>query len=94
MRTFRVLCAVAIASASACAARTAVTTWGWSSWVREGGGGEMGAFDAQRRQCLEQVGVTDPARVQPDSVTEDQFLQCMNGAGWCTTAFGCRKPGA
>jgi hypothetical protein len=93
MRTFVVLCTFALLLLS-CAPRSAITTWGWSSWVRQGGGGEMGAFETQRQQCLEQAGVSDPASVQPDSSAETRYLECMNGAGWCTTDFGCEKPGA
>lgn len=80
--------------AAGCAPRQALTTWGYSSWYRQGGG-EMGAFERQRRLCLEQIGAeADPAAVRPDSPEEDRFLVCMNSAGWCTEAYACQKPGA
>jgi hypothetical protein len=80
--------------AGGCAGRSAVTTWGYSHWYREGGGG-MGSFESQRRRCLEEAGITkDPASVAPDSAVEDAFIACMNGAGWCTSDFNCSKPGA
>ena len=42
--------------AVACAARTAVTQWGYSSWFRRGGTGKMEKFHQQRNKCLEEAG--------------------------------------
>lgn len=78
----------------ACAPRSAITGWPWSDWYRVGGGGEMGSFEHQRQACLEQHGVSDPSAVTADSAAETDYIVCMNGSGWCTTAFGCQKPGA
>ena len=91
----RLLClALALLAAASCAPRHAVTTWGYSHWYRQGGG-ELGAFEDQRRRCLERVGSSaDPSAVVPDSPQENDFLVCMNAAGWCTETFACQKPGA
>ncbi len=86
---------IALLCALGCAPRQAVTTWGYSHWYVEGGGGEMGAFEDQQKQCLDRLGIEgDPASVAPDSPQENEFLECMNGSGWCTQAYGCDKPGA
>jgi hypothetical protein len=88
-----VLVCAGLAIAS-CAPRTAATTWPWSDWYREGGGGEMGPFEQQRRACLTQVGISEPGAVAPDSSAENAYIICMNAAGWCTENFNCEKPGA
>jgi len=77
-------------------ARTSATTWGWSSWYRQGGGG-LGfgqEFENQRSTCLSQMNITDPAHVAVDSSQETGFIECMNAAGWCTQLWSCNKPGA
>ena len=90
-----IACSLALAAVFACA-RTSATTWGWSSWYRQGGGG-LGfgqAFENQRNTCLSQMDITDPAQVAVDSPQETGFIQCMNAAGWCTQLWNCNKPGA
>ena len=88
------LALLSLGVASACA-RTSATTWGWSSWYREGGGlGDLGDFEAVRSTCLSQLSSTDPAAVAPDSSQETQFIECMNASGWCTQLWSCEKPGA
>jgi hypothetical protein len=91
----RVACALALAALCACA-RTSATTWGFSSWYRQGAGslGFGQAFENQRNTCLSEMGITDPAQVAVDSPQETGFLQCMNAAGWCTQLWNCNKPGA
>jgi hypothetical protein len=79
--------------ATACAAPTAMTTWGYSSWSERFGGGEMGGFEKARAHCLERLGITDPASVVPESAEETGFLACMNAENWCTNRWGCSKPG-
>jgi hypothetical protein len=77
-------------------ARTVATTWGFSSWYRQGAGslGFGGAFETQRDTCLSQAGISDPAGVAVDSPQETAFIECMNAAGWCTEMWDCEKPGA
>jgi hypothetical protein len=76
-------------------ARSSATTWGYSSWYRNGGAdGFMGAFEMQRNTCLSELQVQDTASIQPDSPQETQFIECMNAAGWCTQMWDCNKPGA
>jgi len=90
-----IACALALAALCACA-RTSATTWGWSSWYRQGGGG-LGfgqAFENQRNTCLSQQGISDPTQVVVDSPQETGFIECMNAAGWCTQLWSCNKPGA
>jgi hypothetical protein len=94
MKRRRQLLLLALLTAAGCAPRQPITAWGYSSWYRQGGG-EMGAFESQRRVCLERIGSgADPAAVRPDSPEENRFLECMNAAGWCTESFACQKPGA
>ncbi len=94
MRLSLLLLAPSLLLVGGCAPRHAVTTWGYSHWYRQGGG-EMGGFEDQRRLCLERIGSPqDPASVRPNSPEENHFLECMNDAGWCTSSFGCEKPGA
>ena len=78
----------------ACASSAPITTWPYSSWVEKYGAGSLGDFKRVREGCLAQLGIAEPASVAQDSPTEDQFLQCMNAAGWCTERYGCEKPGA
>lgn len=76
-----------------CAPRQAMTTWGFSAWYNNSGASSMGVFDERRRECLEQVGVADdPASVAPNSPQEASFIECMNGAHWCTEEYNCNKP--
>lgn len=97
MRRSGLLLALVLAPAlalAACATRHAVTTWGYSHWYDEFGGGSMGSFEKAQKQCLEQAGAAaDPAAVAPDSAEENAFIECMNGAHWCTSAYHCAKPG-
>jgi hypothetical protein len=79
--------------AIACAPRTAVTQWGYSSWFRRGATGEMGTFHRQRDKCLAEAGVANPESIAADSPEEDGFIRCMNRAEWCSRAFHCQKPG-
>ena len=79
----------------ACATSAPLTTWPYSSWYDDrGGGGSLGEFKAARQGCLAQLGIADPETVAHDSPTENSFLMCMNAAGWCTNAYRCEKPGA
>ena len=88
------LSSVTLLCLSGCAPREAATTWGYSHWYEQSSGGSMGAFEEQQKRCLDQIGVADDATsVVPDSPEENAFLECMNGAGWCTVAFDCDKPG-
>jgi hypothetical protein len=93
-RKVLVLACTVPACVFACASRTAVTTWYYSSWFLESGGGSLGTFQAARSSCLEQAGIDDPAAVKPNGPEEVHFIECMNAAGWCTNAFHCDKPGA
>lgn len=93
-RSLAILVGLSSLALLAACARTSATTWGWSSWYRRGGFGDMGAFEAQRSTCLAQLGTSDPASIQPQSPQETQFIQCMNGSGWCTQLWDCNKPGA
>lgn len=89
------ICSLLILGASGCAPRQAATTWGYSHWYEKSGASSMGAFEQQQKQCLGQIGVVgDPASVAPGSSEENAFIGCMNGTGWCTSAFNCNKPGA
>lgn len=87
--------AVVMAFAFGCAARQPVTTWGYSHWYQRDGAGSMGVFEQHQKACLEQVGVAgDAPGVAPESREENEFVECMNAAGWCTEQFECSKPGA
>lgn len=86
-------CVLATAAISIACTQTSTTTFGYSSWFREGAPGERGAFESQRSQCLEQAGIADPNGVVPGSPEENRFLSCMNDAEWCTSEYSCRKPG-
>jgi hypothetical protein len=93
--TIRLLCLLLVLSALGCAPRQAATTWGYSRWSLRMGAGTLGGFERQQRQCLAEAGVTgDVASVAPNSPEEDAYLECMNGAGWCSEVFHCEKPGA
>lgn len=79
----------ALAGASACTP-TVATTWGYSSWYRRGGAvGDLRMFEIQRNTCLSELEVPDPASLTPGGREERQFLQCMNGAGWCSQMWDC-----
>jgi len=91
----RIAASLACAFALCACARTSATTWGFSSWYREGGGslGFGQAFENQRNTCLSQMDITDPAQVAVDSSAERGFVQCMNASGWCTQLWDCSMPG-
>lgn len=92
VHTIRILLVVSILALAGCAPRSSATTWEYSRWSRQGGG-EKRAFQAERSICLERIkSAASPGAVRPDSAQEQQFLACMNGAGWCTDAFGCDPP--
>lgn len=75
----------------ACAPRTAMSGWPYSAWYREGDvAGSRGEFHERRTACLDRVGAADDGEpVEPGSAKERDFVACMNGAGWCTLAYGC-----
>ena len=75
-------------------AQTASTTWGYSGWYREDGAGMESQFENQRNSCLASLGLTDPSTVQVNSSQDNAFIECMNGAGWCSDQYQCNKPGA
>jgi hypothetical protein len=79
--------------AIACATPTAMTTWGYSSWMERYGGGERGGFEKARAQCLEKTNISQAANIASGSPEETAFLACMNAANWCTNRWGCNKPG-
>ena len=79
--------------ATACATRTATTTWPYSSWNGRYGPMGMGSFKEAREACLKSTGIEDAAKVVPDSPEEDRFLRCMNDSNWCTHDWGCNKLG-
>lgn len=78
--------------AGGCAPQQPLTVWGYSDWYRKGAPGMMGTFESQRKACLEQAGIADPGSVEPNSPVEWRFVQCMNAAQWCTSAYNCEKP--
>jgi hypothetical protein len=72
-----------------CAAKAPVTDWYYSSWVSKDGAASKASFEEARTTCLAQSGVRDPAAVPIGGETEQEFIECMDAARWCTAARGC-----
>lgn len=72
-----------------CAPQEPLTVWPYSAWYMESGGGSLGGFQEQRKQCLQSLGIGDPAAVKPGSDTEAAYIRCMNAALWCSPGAPC-----
>jgi hypothetical protein len=93
-RWSRTLLGVAfIVFAFACAAKTPVTTWYYSSWYSQSMTASLGGFEKAQAACLAEGGITDPAAVEPGSSAENAFIACLNARQWCTNAYHCNRSG-
>ena len=80
---------LALASPLACGPKKPVTDWYYSSWISMDGVAAEASFDEARKTCLARSGVREPAAVEPGSEKEQEFIECMKTARWCTPARGC-----
>ena len=90
VRAFVIVPTLALCFAAACATtREPASDWGYSHWYRKGGvPAMMGAFDQQQQSCLAEAG----GEITVGSLAEERYVNCMNGAGWCTVEWGCESP--
>ena len=78
-----------------CAAQKPATARAYSHWYERSGGGSMTDFKKMQQRCLEQVGAaSDPASIEPDSPEHNAYIECLNGAQWCSQEYNCNGPDA